>query len=177
MNLSNLISNLNLRGEAKKELDQVLALPEVSAILNREEQAALAERSALVKRLADLPKRHARLVKDAEANAVQATERLHGAEEALKAARNDMVLAQMAALAATHTENRERFDIENELFQSRDSRLLEFDTWLSTTEGRVRNAFSAWPELGARHWFAGTHSGEVHRLELRRNFGGDGDSR
>lgn len=161
MNLNNLISTLNLRGEAKKELDQVLALPEVTAILNREEQSALAERSVLVKQLAGLPKKHERLQKQAEENAVEAATRLHQAEENLRLARHDHMLAIGAAQGAVHAESRERFDLENQLFQGRDSRLVEYDTWLSTTEGKVRNAFSAWPELGARHWFAGTREKSI----------------
>lgn len=152
MKIAHLIKNLKLDDEGKKELDSILALPEVESILNREESTKIEKRKALIAELNGLPKKFEKRKIEAEHTAVEAAGRVGALTENLRRAKEDYNLAQAAAGALAAQQQRETWHLQQQLRDGADTRLQEFWRLLGEVDGAIRIALSVWPEK-RKDWF------------------------
>ncbi len=150
MIVKNLIESLKLSGKAKDELDRVLALPEVEAILGREEAAMVAKRATLVERLENTPGQFSKR-KQETTRALSAAMNTHDkAEQALRDAKDQLNHARANARATGFAEESQIGEIKAKLFAGRDPRLVDYLTAITNIEGSVRVALTVWPEVSPR---------------------------
>ena len=154
MKLNNLLQQLNLRSDAKKELESVLALPEVRSILSREEEREIEHRRELLREKAELPKRMKRRKDEAGATCNEAARHLEKCEEATRKAKETLMLAQSAVQAVDSMEAQAISRIERELWEGRDSRLLDVSIAYQDCRNKIRASFSCWPDV-SRNFFTG----------------------
>lgn len=173
MKLYTLIHELKLGTVAKKELEDVLSLPEVQAVLGREEHATIEKRKMLIADLAELPRKYAKRKQEAEAIIRDTVRRVESLEENLKKTRDDLHLSRAAAGAIEAHQQRETWDLQAELRDGSDPRLADFWRLLDQLDGAVRVALSIWPEAGKKNFFGGREPTIIHSnvsdMEAARN--------
>ena len=100
-----------------------MSLPEVGAILSREEEKTIASRRELIKRLADLPGEHAKNIEEKRRVAVAACQLVEKLEAELRTAMPAKLQALSQANYASNALHFETLDITKELREGRDRRL------------------------------------------------------
>lgn len=171
MQLTNLIKNLKLGKEAREEIDRVLALPEVEAILSREEQKTIAHRRELSEKLAAVPGRHKKSIEEAVRRAEEASRRVEKIEEELVNAKALRHLAVALEASAQRAEAIEAADLRAELQAGRDRRLDDLFLILDKLDDQARSLFQVWPAhrkgtFGGREVIYHNNLGEI---EAARN--------
>lgn len=146
MQLSNLIKNLKLDQKAREELDRVLALPEVEAILYREEHKIIANRRELLKRMSAVPDQHKKLIALAERRYVDSTDLVERLERELIEARASHQFAGMLNDGAKRAMEIEVANLVTELHEGRDRRLDNLYEALDKLDDQARSLTQVWPE-------------------------------
>jgi len=141
MKFQNLLKELKLSPIARQELDEVMALPEVEAILARDEKEKLAERAALIKQYEGVPGRHAKHIDEVTKAAEKAARRQDDAEREVIAARKAYNDARMAVYGADYARDSELTNLKNQLLEGADTRLAEFFRHLDYARGLVMQSW------------------------------------
>lgn len=150
MKLTRIIESLKLPKEARDDLERIIALPEVEAILGREEAQTIKERRELRKQLDALPEKHRKAVEGAEATCLKAGKRFEEAEAEFKAAREARNYAMMVAYGLDLQVKGEEKELKRQLQAGRDTRLDDFYRILDGLEDIVRCRLSTWPIVTRR---------------------------
>ncbi|MBZ0090962.1 MAG: hypothetical protein K8F27_01875 [Sulfuricellaceae bacterium] len=155
MQLANLIKNLKLGPDAREELDRVLALPEVEAILSREEHKTIAHRRELMKKLAGVPGRHSKSIEIANRKLAEAHHLAEKLEAELIEAKAAHRMAGMLADGAKREQENEQAELVAELHAGRDRRLDDLYLALDKLADQARGLVRIWPQtykspLGSR---------------------------
>jgi len=145
--LQNLLKKLSLDSESREELDRVLSLPEVEAVLARSDERALEQRRHLLQQLREAPRRHKGAIAQAMQHAAAARERVHRAEIELDNAKASMTSAMSAELAAQVSETNECAALRSELRRSRDRRIDDLLLHLSVLDDGVRALIQVQPVM------------------------------
>lgn len=140
--LTNLINSLKLNSASKAELDKLLELPEVHAILDREEKNKIDRRKELIAQLSKLPSRYKKQIEEAGKKAADSRQLLQRLEKELLVARCSNSVDEMQALFANQQMTTEQREITNELVNGRDLRIDDLYTELSRLLDQVRNLVS-----------------------------------
>ena len=148
--IEKLIVNLKLNKEARAELDSILELPEVDAILGRREEKIIAHRVELANRLASVDPRHKKLIASADQLAAEASHRFYKAEAELRIARDARMVALMQAQGVSGAREKERNDILEELEQGCDRRIGDLHVELCRADDQARVLLTIWPIVTSR---------------------------
>lgn len=147
MQLTKLIDHLKLPKDARADLERVLDLPEVKAVLGREEAATVEHRRELIKRFADVPAKHQKAIAQATKAAINAADRLKNAEAELWAAKQASIDANNIVSHVAHLPEVERAEILAELQEGRDRRLDDMWRHLSNLDDQVRHLIRVYPQV------------------------------
>ncbi len=126
-------------------MDRLIASPEAQSVLLRDENDLLTKRRALIDQLKELPEKYAKLKLDAEKPVILAADRLRAAENELLEARANLHLAQAVAGTPSRSESTELFNIERQLLETADTRLLEFKIHVDNLRQAVGHSIVTWP--------------------------------
>ena len=160
--VATLIAELKVKlgDRARDELDRLVASPEGQALLERDEAVLIAERAALVKRLAACPGKFKQAQAAAGRRAEAAALAVAAAQKQLVDARDGVVAAGAASLAASAGEADEKLELERELLEGADSRLETFAQHAEDLCGMARHLLVAQP-VAKRNWISGERWTEV----------------
>ena len=150
--LSELATKLTPR--AKDELDRLVSSPEGESLLRRDEEKIIAERAALVKRLAACPGKFKQAQAAAGVRAEAAALAIEAAQKQLADARDEVVAATAQALAAQTGEADERQELERALRDGADPRLAELVGHCDELGGVANSCFAHRP-VASRDWATG----------------------
>lgn len=140
-----LLDSLKLPAAERKTVADLLAVPEVEAVMNREEARELGHRRSLAKQLTDAPAKHARAIADSARNAHKARERHDAALMEMRAATEALCHMDQLARGAGLTLASEQEALRRELREGRDKRLDDVHFHLTYLDDTVRALVTVWP--------------------------------
>jgi hypothetical protein len=154
MNINTLITELKkkLSEPAAASLERLVATPEAQAIIARDEAEGLVIRRKQAEQLkAVMGGKYAKELAATEKSAMAVRQHMELCEQELAAAKSANQAAQSAGMAVRNAEERERYELEQALIATSDSRLAEFKHWLTYASSIVRHAVIG--HLGTtKHW-------------------------
>ena len=162
MNLKNLIEELRLSPAAKRELDAVVALPEIQEVFYREEKTTVAQRQALIDERAALPAKFDHLKIEAGEKIVKIQDDILKEEECLRVLKAKLNGARAASAALIHQEQSRIFEIDRILLSGADPRIVEFKIEVARIADYIRNDFKFWVDSANRNWFNGGSKERVY---------------
>lgn len=157
MNYQNLIRELKtkLSPAASADLERLAKMPEVTALFDRDEETALAERRRLIAEMTAAPALYVKEQEKAANASAVAAKQLADAEKALRDAREAHLRAVQVASGLDFIAQRSVSSLENHLRTGADPRLQDFaDATIWLRNNFVRHCVVVWP-THTKHWVTG----------------------